>query len=456
MIHFAYPNVIPKESRFIGCGRYGVFTHNEIPEGYREAETAPPTPNKNDLLRAAEILAPESYDSPLHICEFRDETEYPYRGDSLDFAWVLAHVSRSRQLGIREYGDIWCTGVIKVQEPRPMLYSVLSEGFDLKLKAFLSDENHDRLFLVPMTNITKVHGDQIADAGAQVLSIGDLQQKGFSRLQKKTVLKVPSDGLPQLVKLLFEKKKIPPPVPGWPVLLIFLCLALAAGGIYLFRGEKISARVLLTCLEQGEFSRAEKMMAKADPENGEIQRIREQMSAPLHAEIFFQFQKPGQKPSDYIPADSQTVRETILTHRDNYRLHIGRKSGNSPVWLYVFQKDQQGYTDRLFPHLLWKPLKENPLYPEDFPCRIPPDPGEWLWLDEITARERELPDETLYIIASFWKAGDVEELFKEIQGETDSRKRREFMDRFIRQMEKRKEAGLPSVFFEKITFRHGS
>lgn len=458
MIRFVYPNVIPKEKLFIGCGRYGVFPHENIPAGYKEQEESPLTPNRLHLEWAAELLAPESFDSSEIICEMQDEPERRYQGDSLDFAWVLAHISRSRKIRDRWKSlnaDIWCTGLIQVRELHPMLHKVESTGFDLKLSAFLSRRNSNLLFVVPTANITKTHLEQIAEAGAQVLSLTQFQEKGLEdQTEKKTVLKVLPGELPQLTDFLFEKKERKKQGFRIPVLLLVLFTTLL--GLHYWQSAKITAPDILICLEKGDFSQAEKMMEKAELQNTDMQVLRDQMSADISTEIFFQYQKTGQAPSEFYPVSSPDLREIVLTHRDNYRLKLESKSQNQPVYLYVFQKDHRGNVDWIFPNPTWKPEKNNPLSPDSFPCFIPPEKTDWMYMDELSPETGGIfPEETLFMTASPWKASDIENLYGEICKETDSAKRNEQIGRFVRQLEKRKDAGLPAVVYQKLSFQHG-
>ncbi len=466
MIRFVYPNVIPKEKLFIGCGRYGVFAHENIPAGYKEQEESPLTPNRLHLERTAELLAPESFDSSEIICEMQDEPERRYQGDSLDFAWVLAHISRSRKIRDRwksRNADIWCTGLIQVRESGPMLHKVESSGFDLKLSAFLSEQNSDTLFAVPTANITKTHLEQIAGAGAQVLSLTQFQEKGLEdQTEKKTVLKVLPGELPKLTEFLFEKREGKKQAPGFTVSgrAVFLILVLigAVWGLHYWQAAKGKAEYILICLEKGDFSQAGNMLEKSWLQNAEMQALREQMAENIGTELFFQYQKSGYPPSEFYSASALPVRGIVLTltHRDNYRLKVERKAENPCIYLYVFQKDERGNVDWIFPNPVWKPEKNNPLFPDSFPVFIPPDKSGWLYLDEVLPETGgNIPEETIFMIASPWKALDIEEMYGVLCKETDLAKRKELLDRFVRILEKRKDAGLTSVTYQKFSFLHG-
>lgn len=76
--HFAYPNVLPRQGLFIGCGRYTVLTPEDSPSlAYSEIFDAPNTPNKNSLKRAVQLLASESYGSPNSLFHRQDQGSRP-------------------------------------------------------------------------------------------------------------------------------------------------------------------------------------------------------------------------------------------------------------------------------------------------------------------------------------------------------------------------------------------
>lgn len=202
MIHFVYPNT--KGTQFIGCGRFVVFVAGEQPkEEYEIAD--PECPTQADVIDAASILATEPAHPHHIIYEKKDDPGQYYIGSSLCLAYLLALISRTRTIraGIADT-DIWCTGCVELAGEQPILKSVISSGFEAKLKAFLSNENADRLFIVPEANIdqtTHLYLNQRKDVHVSPL-------KGFPRsglLGRKTILKVRRNELQALVDTLFEQ-----------------------------------------------------------------------------------------------------------------------------------------------------------------------------------------------------------------------------------------------------------
>jgi hypothetical protein len=202
MIHFVYPNT--KGKQFIGCGRFIVFVAGEQPEEHYEVAD-PECSTRADVIDAASILAPEPVHPHRIVYEKKDDPQQHYIGSSLCLAYLFALISRTRAIraDIADT-DIWCTGCVELAGEQPILKSVISSGFEPKLNAFLSNENTDRLFIVPEANIdqlTHLYLNQRKDV--HVFSL-----KSFPRgslLGRKTILKVRRNELQALVDTLFEQ-----------------------------------------------------------------------------------------------------------------------------------------------------------------------------------------------------------------------------------------------------------
>ncbi|NJL60307.1 MAG: DUF4384 domain-containing protein, partial [Desulfobacteraceae bacterium] len=115
--------------------------------------------------------------------------------------------------------------------------------------------------------------------------------------------------------------------------------------------------------------------------------------------------------------------------------------------MYVFQKDTNDNIDRIFPNPVWN-ADNNPLAPDRFPLRIPPNKEEYLYVDEMP----QAAEETIYVIASLWKAEDIEKIYGKIHQETDKGIRHQQIRQFLIMLELRKNAGLPSVFYKEFSF----
>ncbi len=200
MIHFAYPNVeLGKINRFIGCGRYAAFA--APPDGYALAR--PQAVTLTTVTMAATQCAPESVHATRSVFERKDQAQ-TYLGDSQDLAYFLALVSRSRSVKLELSGDIWCTGTLDLLHGTPILMAVKQGGFDEKLTAFLSDDNQDTLFFVPLPNIQEYHKQQLQQQ-VRVTPLAQLQPSSMRALAgSKTIITVSGNELPQMIGVLFE------------------------------------------------------------------------------------------------------------------------------------------------------------------------------------------------------------------------------------------------------------
>ncbi len=206
MIHFAYPNVKLIEQTFLGCGRF-VAAEDALGEGYLPA--APRITRRiSELQLAASILAPESYDRGKAIYERKDRPDERYQGDSQNLAYLLALISRSETLaydGLQ--GDIWCTGTVTILDGKhPFLEAVDLSGFEIKLQAFLSQDNKDPLFIIPAAVIHPSHETLLKESEKQVtvISLNQLQRLPAQDIFRgKTILKVHGNELKELVDVLF-------------------------------------------------------------------------------------------------------------------------------------------------------------------------------------------------------------------------------------------------------------
>lgn len=203
MIHFVYPNVKVnnKEKKFIGCGRYAMLLSRE--EGYEVAD--PKTPNLTNIHNVVSILAPEFDPTKNVLYERKENPTGRYMGESLDLAYLLALINCSRKVKVDIKHDIWCTGSIDWASGLPFLNAVKPVGFDIKLRAFLSEDNRDNLFIIPMTNIQAVHAALFQETDVNVVSVSQFQNLSSQEISEgKTIIKVRGDELKALVDCIFD------------------------------------------------------------------------------------------------------------------------------------------------------------------------------------------------------------------------------------------------------------
>lgn len=204
MAHIAYPNVIPREGKFLGCARYIAAPYGASP-GPDYTDAAPNISNHAEVNLAALCLAPESGDTGWIVYKRKDPALQEDRGDSLDFAYLLALISRSRTIAIHLEGDLWCTGRIDIKgSDLPFLNAVDFTGFQWKLEAFLAVDNPDTFFLVPASNILPTHEHLFREHKVTVVSLTQFQQLAMHEFPAdKLILKVQGNELEFLVNLLF-------------------------------------------------------------------------------------------------------------------------------------------------------------------------------------------------------------------------------------------------------------
>ncbi|MGE0083359.1 MAG: hypothetical protein AB7S75_02960 [Desulfococcaceae bacterium] len=457
MIHFAYPAA--DGDIFIGCGRFRTSA-KQIPD-YQEA--TPTVANESIILSAVRKIVPELSENGCLVYEKINSDSQIFAGDSMGLAYMLALISRFRVLKVPpEYEpDIWCTGVISIIDNRhPFLESVYPNGFEGKLKGFISEENPDRLFIVPAANIKNSHAALLREHGINILTLNRSLKNNLEKvLEKKTVLKVWENDLNLLVDFLFQK-----PFPKRRIFLLsgFALLAmLLVSGIWYYLENKTSdapkvplAETITECLENGDFTRAITLVEKAPRHDAEVLKLKEMMMKPVVIEPKFQYTILNRYPSPEYPLDSPKLKQLTLSHMDFFRFQIGGNIKDIPLYLYVFQKDSLQNVQRLFPGLypLWN-SKDNPLHSSDIPFRIPPPRKDNNWM---ILNKTEDGEETFYFIVSPWRAKDIETLYGEIYRETGVEDRGKEIYRFIGQLKLRAHAGLPSVFYHQFFFRHGS
>lgn len=231
-----------------------------------------------------------------------------------------------------------------------------------------------------------------------------------------------------------------------------LCeLAKKLGMPALVQGCSLPSEDIAILLAQGEYMKAREgcKSAGADPQT---KRLCTEIDMPLNVEASMQYQKDGKSVSAKHLVDSQDLRGLILTHRDNYRLFVSVSQDNT--FLYVFQKDHYGVINRLFPDPVWSQGVDNPLQKGN-EYRIPTGEKEWLYLDELPASQTQPIVETIYFVASPWKANDIEELYGKIHGATTPEVRKDLTAKFLKQLQQRNDAALKCAFYKELSFEHG-
>ena len=466
-MHFAYPNVIPKDSTFIGCGRYRVLNSLEDnTEGYHLIDTSPNTPNRLSLEHAMQVLGPEGYSSAGNIHEIRDQPEHKYQGDSLDLAYLLVHINRGRRLRFTPSKDIWCTGVVQVNEGKPILRKVDDTGFKLKLAAFLAPENKDPLFIVPAANLTSRISENIANNNAKIHTLGENVDAILRNLESpsKTVLQVLPHELPSLVDSLFSPFKKSRKI--WrPLLGISLLTILGVGVWYLqspINSPETTSEEQATELQRDEKAiNAEKQIDRIEGtgtiQNETSQRVESKaiipkIEAPLDATIRFIYRRRGSGEPMEIDISTLKPAELTLTHKDHYRLAIDIESIEELVYLYIYQFDSQGNMDCLHPNRALG--NQNPVVSNGNPIKIPPQNKEWLFLSKLDDGMTGLIQEQIIVVLARSPNSEIEQLYD--QSQLTNISNQQTINKMLEAVDRQSQRNDPSVTIYTMKFLHGS
>jgi hypothetical protein len=456
--HLAYPNVIPRERRFIGCGRYGVFLPGDTPKSYQPLDETPNTPNRMVLDHAMQILGPEGYASLETIHEKKDRPDQRYQGDSLDLAYLLAHILRGRKFRSAFPGDLWCTGAVQISEGQPILRKVDSTGFDLKLEAFLSKENRDSIFIVPAANVNTRIQSNLDDQEVKVLNVGQIVPKRLDKAitgYNKIMIKVLPHELPSLIETLFISRN---PKYGFVKWILTLLVLIAAAGLVWINKKPppldIGPDSVKTSLIKGDFQEALTLLAQAGDDQSWAREILKTLNTPLNAKAHLIYRKDGTTQHHQMNMASAELAELTLTHHDYYRIEVQTKNTVQPLYLYLFQLDSQGNLDRLFPSRLWG--TRNPVTADRLPVKIPSGKSEWLYLSKPEYGIKGLIKEQLLLLLTPWPAEDMEVLFEKIQSTQDGGQRRMLLGKFLGRLQQRVETLIQSTFVLQASFWHGS
>ena len=93
----------------------------------------------------------------------------------------------------------------------PLLTTVDFAGFDIKLRAFLSEENGEHLFIVPAANVQPTHEILFREYNVRALSLDQFVKLAVRELPKeKVILKVHLNQLGLLTDTIFNKPVTPP------------------------------------------------------------------------------------------------------------------------------------------------------------------------------------------------------------------------------------------------------
>jgi hypothetical protein len=122
------------------------------------------------------------------------------------------------------------------------------------------------------------------------------------------------------------------------------------------------------------------------------------------------------------------------------------------VFVYVFEKDHYGEVKRIFPDPVWSRGVENPVH-NGKTYQLPSE-REWLYLDELPISQALTITETLYIVASPWRAKDIEQAYGKIYEAVTPDVRNELIEKFMAQLSARADSSIKSLYYKEFSFEH--
>ena len=398
MINFIYPTITEDEDTvfFTGCGYFS--TNKKGNDSFNAADDD----DLEFISRVFSILFPGWLKrDPIFDILPKGLQEVQGFSKGLAYFLTLAKLSKSLRPDILDTGkNVWCTGVIhNYEDEKPILNRVDPHFFDVKLAAFLSEEenpNSDFLFIAPESNIRSEQEKAINNANAKLYNLSDLKNKKHLSFKQKTVLIVNADQLKDIVNFLFiknSKKKLTPTKKAYAVLMVIFVL-------FFFFNDKI-----LTTLKFDEYK---KPLDQLNPEIIEVLQLaynKKLVYAPIAISATIRIKSKIDK-SAWIPMQNGD----ILTSNDRYQIVI---FSNSSAHIYVLQIDSQGKLDWLFPSNSFPYSRgKNPI-PEMEEIHIP-SKNETYFLDDNQGVEH------LYIIATKNRWTELEEKLSELGEKTIS------------------------------------
>jgi len=259
---------------------------------------------------------------------------------------------------------------------------------------------------------------------------------------------------------LMEKTGAPPLPARWKKVLaavgVVVGLGALIGSAVMFwpgdgRDPPTDTARLRELLAQGEFEAFRRMVENAR-DRPDVRELIAETTIAITPTVRFQYQMKGREASPALPFQGGKSNRPRLSKDDQYRIFLDVGETARPLHLYVFQRDHYGKIDRLFPDGTYSGIG-NPVT-SLMTVRMPPGERDWFYVDELPNTEGGAVTETIFVTLSPWPADDLNELYGRIH-EATSKEAQELLTReFIARMESRREAGLPSVFFDDPAFDH--
>lgn len=205
--------------------------------------------------------------------------------------------------------------------------------------------------------------------------------------------------------------------------------------------------------EEGQFHEALKGLQHLPEDDAGRQQLERFMAVRVLPDARFQFQRQGEPPSRLFGLQDPEIQNLSLTNEDNYRLQIFMPEDGPPNYLYVFQVDQDGKVHNMFPNPIYSNMV-NPVSPGS-KVHMPQSEADWLFYLVSPSQDSPKPvSETIYVVASPWRARDLEGFFEKDSSDDLKKAPQEMIKAFKERIHLRETAGIASVYVESFTFGH--
>jgi hypothetical protein len=187
--------------------------------------------------------------------------------------------------------------------------------------------------------------------------------------------------------------------------------------------------------------------------NGRISKILENLHRPLALQAQLTVKNPDELKWEY-PAESNGSEKIKITPKDDYRLSVTLAEGSA--YLYIFQADRYyGRIQKFFPNPNFSE-GSNPIQ-NNFTYNIPS--GEWFYLEEHDSKSLTETTKIIYIIASPWRANDIERLYEKIYDavkgtDTTLKERKALIENFIDRLSLRRESKINAIYYREFLLSH--
>ena len=238
--------------------------------------------------------------------------------------------------------------------------------------------------------------------------------------------------------------------------LVFIC-ALTLLLLLFFHGL-LAPRIAVGLIENAKFGAATHYLEAAHWLaffNSKVDRISQRLNNPLSLQVSLILRRPNRPfPEAPYPFNATEDNRLVITPNDYFKLSI--ETTPSQFYLYIFETDlDYGMISRLFPPE--SSLDRAVLIRNTSLLNIPPGDNKWRRLTQHT--QKAATTKTIHVLASPWRAKDVESYFAEIipqiQSQTLSRDERQAaIDNLLSKIYLRTDSNIECFFYSHLSFRH--